>query len=68
MQRQEQIYDNSSRAYGYVNGRQWCSRCATFRHSWNKKKGWCEDCHCKMRKHAYTKQAKKRRELTLIRY
>lgn len=62
------IYDNESRAHGYINGRKWCSRCATFRHSWCKKEGWCEECHTKLRSRAYTKQAKKRREVALIRY
>lgn len=52
----------------YEKGYRWCARCGTFRQSWIKRKGWCEDCHSKLRARSYTKHAKKVRDLTIKRY
>lgn len=54
----------------YEQGFKWCSRCGTFRQSWDKKTGvsLCCECHCKLRSRSYTKHAKQQRELTIKRY
>ncbi len=52
----------------YEKGLRWCTICQEFRKSWEKRFGWCEDCHTKLRFHSYTRMAKAKRELTLVRY